>query len=122
MNAEGQEEKRLFEEAIELSVEERVGYLKGACRDRPEMFDRVLGLLEAYSDESPVLPSMLDEETIGNPVTEQLGTTIGRYKLLEQIGEGGMGVVYMAEQSKPVVRKVALKIIKLGLRSMCSGI
>lgn len=115
MKSDAQEEKRLFEEAIELAVEERIGYLKGACRDRPALFDRVFGLLEAYSDESPVLPSMIDAETIGNPLSEQAGTTIDRYKLLEQIGEGGMGVVYMAEQSKPVVRKVALKIIKLGL-------
>jgi hypothetical protein len=46
---------------------------------------------------------------------EQIGARIGRYKLLEQIGEGGMGVVYMAEQEVPVRRKVALKIIKLGM-------
>jgi serine/threonine protein kinase len=48
-------------------------------------------------------------------VIEQPGSVIGRYKLLEQIGEGGMGVVYMAEQREPVARKVALKIIKLGM-------
>ena len=49
------------------------------------------------------------------PLAERPGTTIGRYKLLEQIGEGGMGVVYMAEQREPVRRKVALKIIKPGM-------
>ena len=49
------------------------------------------------------------------PVAERPGTTIGRYKLLEEIGEGGMGVVYMAEQQEPVRRKVALKIIKPGM-------
>ncbi len=49
--------------------------------------------------------------------TEQVGTTIGRYKLLEQIGEGGFGVVYMAEQQHPVRRKVALKVIKPGIDS-----
>ena len=43
------------------------------------------------------------------------GTTIGSYKILQQIGEGGFGVVYMAEQQEPVVRKVALKIIKPGM-------
>ena len=47
--------------------------------------------------------------------SEHPGAVIGRYKLLEKIGEGGMGVVYMAEQREPVVRKVALKIIKLGI-------
>src|SRR5262249_31929628 len=51
------------------------------------------------------------------PLTEVPGTTIGPYKLLQQIGEGGMGVVYMAEQEKPVRRKVALKIIKPGMDS-----
>src|SRR5689334_13528304 len=51
----------------------------------------------------------------GAPVTEGPGTVIGRYKLLQKIGEGGMGAVYMAEQREPVVRKVALKIIKLGM-------
>ena len=49
------------------------------------------------------------------PVAEKSGDVIGNYKLLQQIGEGGFGVVYMAEQLKPVKRKVALKIIKLGM-------
>src|SRR5207247_2897119 len=48
-------------------------------------------------------------------VEEKPGTLIGRYKLLEKIGEGGFGVVYVAEQREPVKRKVALKIIKLGM-------
>src|SRR6185503_4573371 len=51
----------------------------------------------------------------GSQLTEGPGTVIGRYKLLQKIGEGGMGVVYMAEQRDPVIRKVALKIIKLGM-------
>ena len=58
-----------------------------------------------------ITPSPLDE----TPVTEGPGTVIGRYKLLEQIGEGGCGVVYVAEQKVPVKRRVALKIIKLGM-------
>jgi serine/threonine protein kinase len=49
------------------------------------------------------------------PVIEQAGDTIGRYKLLQQVGEGGCGVVYMAEQTEPLRRKVALKVIKLGM-------
>ena len=56
------------------------------------------------------------DRTIGlPPIAEGPGTTIGRYKLLEEIAEGGMGVVYMAEQREPVRRKVALKIIKPGM-------
>src|SRR5512137_2406574 len=49
------------------------------------------------------------------PVLEQVGDRIGRYKLLEKIGEGGYGVVYMAEQAEPIRRRVALKIVKLGI-------
>src|SRR5206468_3493290 len=52
---------------------------------------------------------------ISSPPTEKPGDRIGRYKLLEQIGEGGCGVVYMAEQEEPVHRRVALKVIKLGM-------
>src|SRR5436190_23423132 len=49
------------------------------------------------------------------PATEQPGDQIGRYRLLQQIGEGGCGVVYLAEQMEPVWRRVALKVIKLGM-------
>src|ERR1043166_8014557 len=49
------------------------------------------------------------------PVTEQAGDRIGRYKLLQQLGEGGCGIVYMAEQEEPVRRRVAVKVIKLGM-------
>src|SRR5206468_11548303 len=59
------------------------------------------------------------EKTVASPapdtLTDLTGTTIGRYKLLEQIGEGGFGIVYMAEQLEPVQRKVALKVIKAGM-------
>src|SRR5262249_26278308 len=53
--------------------------------------------------------------TIDDPITERPGTVIGPYKLLEQIGEGGFGVVFMAEQQEPIRRKVALKVIKPGM-------
>ena len=53
--------------------------------------------------------------TVVLPITEKPGDKIGRYKLLQQIGEGGCGVVYMAEQEEPVHRRVALKVIKLGM-------
>src|SRR5437667_970891 len=57
-------------------------------------------------------PSTLPESDM---VLERTGMVIGRYKLLQQIGEGGFGVVFMAEQTEPVVRRVALKVIKLGM-------
>jgi WD40 repeat protein/serine/threonine protein kinase len=56
-----------------------------------------------------------DEPAVSPPLTEGPGTIIGRYKLLEKIGEGGFGAVYVAEQTEPVKRRVALKIIKLGM-------
>jgi serine/threonine protein kinase len=69
-------------------------------------------------DESPTLPS--DAESTVRviepvPIEQALGTMIGRYKLLEKVGEGGFGTVYVAEQREPVKRRVALKIIKLGM-------
>ena len=75
-------------------------------------------MLDAHGDPPDVLKKMDDvQATIDRPVTERPGDTIGPYKLLQQIGEGGMGVVYMAEQNEPVRRKVALKIIKPGMDS-----
>ncbi len=79
---------------------------------------RVETLLESHDQagdflETPILgPHSLPDDT---PVSEGPNSTIGRYKLLEKIGEGGMAVVYMAEQEQPIRRKVALKIIKLGM-------
>jgi serine/threonine protein kinase len=69
----------------------------------------------ALWDAPAASPTGLAGETTADRIEESPGTTIGPYKLLEQIGEGGMGVVYMAEQSQPIRRKVALKIIKPGM-------
>src|SRR5947207_33730 len=67
-------------------------------------------------DASPVKPGEADPTTrVTVPSEQGPGTMIGRYKLLEKIGEGGFGVVYVAEQREPVKRRVALKIIKLGM-------
>jgi hypothetical protein len=71
----------------------------------------VAGMSEALPSPEPATQTT----TLALPVTEKPGDTIGRYKLLQQIGEGGCGVVYMAEQEEPVVRRVALKVIKLGM-------
>ena len=64
-----------------------------------------------------MLESAFAEPTPAQPVAERPGTRIGPYKLLQQIGEGGMGVVFMAEQETPVRRTVALKVIKPGMDS-----
>jgi eukaryotic-like serine/threonine-protein kinase len=108
--------KAVFDQAIEIeSPAERQAFLELACA--PELRQRVEGLLRAYADAGSFLESPAPElaATIGVPVPERPGTAIGPYKLLEQIGEGGFGVVFMAEQIQPVRRKVALKVLKPGM-------
>jgi serine/threonine protein kinase len=77
----------------------------------------VLHLLVAHQEAGsflePPVPSLV--ATVDEPLTERPGTIIGPYKLLEQIGEGGFGIVFMAEQQHPVRRKVALKVLKPGM-------
>jgi hypothetical protein len=86
-------------------------------RGDPELKHRIEGLLRAHFDAGSFLWGKTDApvETDVRPLTKRTGDTIGPYKFLQQIGEGGMGVVYMAEQSEPVERRVALKIIKPGM-------
>ena len=96
---------------------ERPAFLEEACGGNAELRAGVEALLKAHEQagvlEEPVLGERITLDT--GPLTEKPGTVIGRYKLLEQIGEGGMGVVFMAEQQEPVRRRVALKIIKIGM-------
>ena len=109
--------KSLFLAALEIETEaERAAYLQQACGDNRELREEIESLLDANANPPAVLKQMDDVcATIDRPITEQPGTQIGPYKLLQQIGEGGMGVVYMAEQKEPVKRRVALKIIKPGM-------
>ena len=100
-------------EAVELgSPEERAAFLDEACADNPERRARVEALIRAYESAGHFLQgkpaSTKLAASIDNPITERPGALIGPYKLLEQIGEGGFGVVFMAEQVQPIRRKVAL--------------
>ena len=100
------------------SQAERSAYLDAVCGDDAVLRARVEALLKAHAEAGDFLeePAIGPSVTLGDPhLTEGPGTVIGRYKLLEQIGEGGFGVVYMADQTKPISRRVALKIIKLGM-------
>jgi tetratricopeptide (TPR) repeat protein len=107
--------------AMELSSpEERERYLNEACAGDPVLRREVDALLQSAEAADAFFQAGREACRVAeaNPVpvlTEKPGDYIGRYKLLQKIGEGGMGVVYMAEQREPVVRKVALKIIKLGM-------
>jgi hypothetical protein len=102
--------------------EERAAFLTAACKDDSDLRRRVERLLAAHPKaggflEAPARPA--GEQTVAYvPSGEQVGAIIAsRYKLLEQIGEGGMGTVWVAEQTQPVRRKVALKLIKQGMDS-----
>ncbi len=102
----------IFDAALQKdSAGERAAFLDGACGSNADIRGRVETLLRAHDAAEGFLQS---DVTVEQP-QEGPGTIIGRYKLLQQIGEGGFGVVYMAEQLEPVRRKVALKIIKLGM-------
>jgi serine/threonine protein kinase/tetratricopeptide (TPR) repeat protein len=107
----------IFLAAVELQPDQRSAYLNEACGQDEELRARVERLLASQSQMASFLESPAPElgATIDRPITEQPGTVIGPYKLLQQIGEGGMGVVFMAEQTHPVQRTVALKIIKPGM-------
>ena len=101
------------------SAEDRAAYLDEACGHDPELRRHIDRLLNAQARAGGFLQNPVPglAGTIDQQPREQPGTIIGPYKLLQQIGEGGMGVVYMAEQQEPVRRKVALKIIKPGMDS-----
>src|SRR5437870_2495056 len=109
-------EKEIFEQALDLpSLEERLAFLKGACGADAALLTRVQALVQAHEAGEGFLPTVPLARSTVQVVTEKAGDRIGRYKLLQNIGEGGCGVVYMAEQEEPVRRRVALKVIKLGM-------
>jgi serine/threonine protein kinase len=107
----------IFLAALELQPDQRATYLSEACGNDRELQARVERLLDAQLHAGSFLESPAPElgATVDRSVTEGPGTVIGPYKLLQQIGEGGMGAVFMAEQTHPVHRTVALKIIKPGM-------
>jgi eukaryotic-like serine/threonine-protein kinase len=126
MAASKQIEALLLESAAEIpdSGERRI-YLDWACRGEPELRARLEKLLsfsksaEKYFDFQP-FGTAEDEEDETLPVDEEkaveIGLKIGKYRLLRRLGEGGCGVVYLAEQEKPVKRQVALKLIRVGVK------
>src|SRR5262249_6490101 len=89
--------------------------VKGACGANAALRARVEALIQAHEAGEGFLPAQPSAGSTVLVVTEKAGDRIGRYKLLQNIGEGGCGVVYMAEQEEPVRRRVALKVIKLGM-------
>ena len=108
--------ERVFAEAIDIAdIAERAAFVERACRGEEALQREVETLLEANSGAGDFMSFALIVDAAKAAPSEKPGDRIGRYKLLEVIGEGGFGVVWMAEQEEPVRRKVALKIIKLGM-------
>ena len=110
----------IFTEAVaQPTEEERARFLDVACGTDPRIRQRIDTLLRAHFDAGRFLGGNSPEETptAAQHVAGKAGIHIGPYKLLQQIGEGGMGSVYLAEQTHPVQRRVALKLIKPGLDS-----
>src|SRR5262245_51710616 len=93
---------------------DRAALLDAACVGDGKLRGRIESLLAEHEQLGSFLESPAPhlEVTSGQPLAEGPGTHIGPYKLLEQIGEGGFGIVFMAEQLQPVRRRVALKVIK----------
>jgi hypothetical protein len=121
MSVDSSQAKSIFISAVENCPPDQWGkFLDDACGEDAALRMRVELLLKAHQGEDSLLDRGDDAGSAAAtldlpPLAERPGATIGRYKLLEEIGEGGMGVVYMAEQREPVRRKVALKIIKPGM-------
>jgi serine/threonine protein kinase len=110
--------KAIFMTALDMSdAAERAAFLAEACGGDELLRQRVEVLLKAHSDPGSFLagPAAASGATLDVPLAESLGSKIGPYKLVDQIGEGGFGVVFMAEQQQPIRRKVALKVIKPGM-------
>src|SRR5437899_11473659 len=136
MNEARHQEETLFDAARKLTDPvQRKAFLDAACADNPELRRRLLVLLSAEpgadkffeesgaalnapgdAAESPAEKAEQgDTVRVTLPPEEQPGAHIGHYKLREKLGEGGCGVVYVAEQEEPVRRRVALKVVKLGM-------
>jgi tetratricopeptide (TPR) repeat protein len=119
MNADPKQAKAIFLEAVEKHTPDQwLAFLDQACAGQPELRRHVEVLLKAHRDVGTALhQDGTDSLAPAGAATEGPGTMLGPYKLLEQIGEGGFGVVFMAEQQQPVRRKVALKDLKPGMDS-----
>src|SRR5713101_6879211 len=119
MNDAQKQDVIIFSEALDLPLSERAAYLDRACAGDQKLRQRVEGLLLTHDQAGGFLERPPVEMAIGSRLGafagEKPGDRIGRYKLLQQIGEGGCGIVFMAEQEEPVRRRVALKIIKPGM-------
>ncbi len=121
MNEPHPREEAIFDGALQLAPEQREAYLQAACHGDVMLMERIRDLIGFHEKgdgplEMPAVPSPPKAPIISSlPPGEKPGDRIGNYKILQLIGEGGCGSVFMAEQEQPVRRRVALKVIKLGM-------
>jgi serine/threonine protein kinase len=116
-------EEIVFQQARQIADRrEREEYVRQQCNNDPRAHRRVDALLAVWDDQPDFLQTNVlsafetqDSLTLGSSNVEDVGTSIGSYQLVERIGEGGFGIVFRAEQTNPVRREVALKLIKPGM-------
>jgi soluble cytochrome b562 len=107
-------DEQLFANVLARPEQERAAFVDDACQADLALRERLMALLKAHAGPESLL-AFAPVLTNRDLREEKPGDAIGRYKLLQKIGEGGCGVVWMAEQEEPVRRRVALKVIKLGM-------
>jgi len=121
MNDSPNRDVEIFTAAVQLPATERAAFLDRTCGNDAELRHEVLALLKYHDSGGDFLQQSPHgaavQARLEASIGVKLGDRIGRYKLLRQIGEGGCGVVYLAEQQEPVRRRVALKVIKPGTRA-----
>src|SRR4051812_37696635 len=101
----------IFLEALDLPEgDERGRFIKTKCHDNAALLEKVEALISAYRQSGEFLNHPLTGP--GLKPSPAIGSMVGPYKLIEEIGEGGFGIVYLAEQAHPIRRRVALKILK----------
>ena len=111
-------ETAIFQQALaQPTPEAREAFLREACSDDAAMLERLRNLLQVHDRAGNFLKPGTEADTVVTHASETTGTRIGPYKLLQKLGEGGMGAVWMAEQTEPIRRMVAIKIIKAGMDS-----
>ena len=119
MNDSPNRDVEIFTQALQLPHDQRPAYLERACNGESDLRRRVEALLESHESVGDFLETspqtLWPRARLGISAGEKPGDRIGHYKLLQQIGEGGCGIVFMAEQEEPVRRRVALKVIKPGM-------
>lgn len=110
--------RTLFEAVIELDASAWDAFVRRECAGDEQMSSELSLLLAAHAKPSgliPLLPTLNEPLSNGQEPDRLIGTQVGNYHIIREIGRGGMGMVYLADQLHPITRKVALKVIKLGM-------